>query len=137
MPNNGTLRLPLSPIGLHDPDSEGSGVETPPDPVDVSTYSSSHAVSPSSSSPAPALEASSSAVSEPTPESSSAATSTTTSPVSTTTSSAIELPPAPTGDIGDEDDGDENFSETHSFWDWLTDKISGVWDKITGSDSDS
>ncbi len=37
MPNNGTLRLPLSPIGLHDPDSEGSGAETPPDPVDVST----------------------------------------------------------------------------------------------------
>jgi len=41
MPNNGTLRLPLSPIGLHDPDSEGSGVETPPDPVEFSTYTSS------------------------------------------------------------------------------------------------
>lgn len=137
MPNNGTLRLPLSPIGLHDPDSEGSGVETPPDPVDVLTYTSSAAVSLPSPSPAPTLEASSSAISNPASEAPSAAASTTAAPASTTTSSAVEIPPAPTGDIGDEDDGDENFSSTHSFWDWLTDKISGVWDKITGSDSDS
>jgi len=127
MPNNGTLRLPLSPIGLHDPDSEGSGVETPPDPVEFSTYTSS-AVSSST----PLINEPSSSPSQPAASSSSALSSTETP--STPTDATLRPPdPTPTDSIGDEDDDDENFSETHSFWDWLTDKISDAWDKITGS----
>lgn len=47
-PNNGTLRLPLKPIGLHsDPDS---GLETPADPVEASTIpTTSGAVKPTKS----------------------------------------------------------------------------------------
>ncbi|OIW30512.1 Phosphodiest-domain-containing protein [Coniochaeta ligniaria NRRL 30616] len=130
MPNNGTLRLPLSPIGLHDADGEGSGVETPPDPVDSSTYTSSGAADTPSSSAALAIESSSTI---PGPATASSAATSTTAAIPTT--SVVELEPAPTDAIGDEDDDDENFSETHSFWDWLTDKISDAWDKITGSDS--
>lgn len=38
-PNNGTLRLPLKPVGLHSDD--GEPLETPPDPVITSSPSSS------------------------------------------------------------------------------------------------
>lgn len=123
MPNNGTMRLPLSPIGLHDIDGGGPNVETPPDPVDVSTHTSADAASTLSSSTGPTNEPS--AV---------LSHSTASSPSTTTTHPVLPLPdPTPVDAIGDEDDDDENFSQTHSFWDWLTDKISDVWDKITGS----
>ncbi|KAH8907416.1 Phosphodiest-domain-containing protein [Coniochaeta sp. PMI_546] len=131
MPNNGTLRLPLSPIGLHDTDGEGSGVETPPDPVDTSTYTSSSAADTPSSNAA-LTAAPSTALSGAATEPSPAATST--AAAAETTTSVVDIPSAPTDTIGDEDDDDENFSETHSFWDWLTDKISDAWNKITGSD---
>lgn len=123
MANNGTLRLPLSPVGLHDIDSEGSGIETPPDPVDVSTYTSSDAAYTSPSSVESTVEPSA-ALSQPAA-----------SPSSTTTTHTVLPPPDPTPPdaIGDEDDDDENFTQTHSVWDWLTDKIGDLWDKITGS----
>jgi hypothetical protein len=132
MPNNGTLRLPLSPIGLHDLDGEGSGVDTPPDPVEVSTYTSSGAAYPSSSSISPTNEPSI-APSQPASSSSPAINI---DPPTAPTDTTLQPPdPTPIDTIGDEDDDDENLSETHSFWDWLTDKISDAWDKITGSPS--
>lgn len=132
MPNNGTLRLPLSPIGLHDVDEDGPDIETPPDPVDSSTYSSSVPDS-QTLSMAPTMKLStvlSGGVAVP------SSTSSTATAATTTNSVAVELPPAPTESIGDEDDGDEEMDQTHSFWDWLTGKITGVWDKVTGHPAD-
>ncbi|KAB5546877.1 alkaline-phosphatase-like protein [Coniochaeta sp. 2T2.1] len=135
MANNGTLRLPLSPVGLHDPDSEGADIETPPDPVEGSTYTSSSGVgvdyTPTSTGTSLSMEASSA---PPSAESSPAATGTEDNAASPTDLPPVEVTPPDT--IGDEDDDDENMSETHSFWDWLTDKISGVWDKIKGGEKD-
>jgi hypothetical protein len=52
-PNNGTLRLPLKTIGLHD-DPDKSGLDTPADPPE------SHAPSPASTTTTPAPEPTSS-----------------------------------------------------------------------------
>jgi len=120
MPNNGTLRLPLSPIGLHD-DDEGSAIETPPDPVESPKATGSAA---GSQSPNTALTMEPSTISP---------TTSTAAAAATTESVVVDLSPMPTDAIGDEDDNDEQMDDKHSFWDWLTDKIGGVWDKITGS----
>lgn len=112
-PNNGTLRLPLSPVGLHS--SPGSGLETPPDPVE-----------PSETSP-PAMEAT------PTPTIS---VGVGVDPV-TTTASLQQPSGEPDADLDDEDsEPNKTETELHHLWEWITDTIDDWWRKITGS-SDS
>ena len=123
MPNNGTLRLPLDPIGVHK--SPDTGLETPPDPVDAT------------SSPAPASSVTS--ITESTKPILVNPISTTTPAATTSTSSsksvAVDLPgPSPTEEPGNGDEDEDDGDVVHNFWDWLTGKIDQLWDKITSSE---
>ncbi|KAH9995464.1 Phosphodiest-domain-containing protein [Xylariaceae sp. FL0662B] len=132
MPNNGTLRLPLTPVGLHDPETV---LEEPADPVpteaeeDPATEYMS--ILPIQTSPTP--ESTPSPVTadpvDDKPESSS-------SPVAVDPIDEKPEEPAPSN-------GDDGKSGT-SWWQtvqdslqWVEDKISGFFDKISGSDKDS
>jgi hypothetical protein len=131
MTNNGTLRLPLSPIGLHDSDEEGSAIDTPPDPVDVATLPSTSAVSSYASFATgtfatPATISFSESILKPS-----------TASIATPSNTAeVNLPPEPSADPdGNDEDGDDGVDPSASFWDWLTGKIDQIWDKLTGSPS--
>ncbi len=130
MPNNGTLRLPLRPIGLH---SE-PGLDTPADPVSSYTVTSE----------AP-----------PTPTPTPSPSSTKLVQVDPVTSSSVESP-APTATVGvdhpdaqpsenpaDDGEGDEDDEKSQlekvgqsakDFWDWFTGKIGEWWDKLSGGE---
>jgi hypothetical protein len=143
--NNGTLRLPLSPVGLHDTD--GDGIVTPADPVDTTAHSSAPTPTPTPPSSAMlastltstmtstsdtdlSLESSALPYSSPAtqpPSATDTLVSTATSVAPTATAPA-PAEPAPT-DAGDGEDSDSGSS----FWDWFTDKINHIWDKISGS----
>ncbi|KAH6605184.1 hypothetical protein Trco_006891 [Trichoderma cornu-damae] len=137
-PNNGTLRLPLKPIGTHEAEDEP---KVPEDPV--TSYS---IVSTSSQPPAeintierPSVPA------EPTtsptilPKQSTASTSSP-KPPHTTTSEAIQTPTQKPqddtkGDQDDEKDVDAPDSlkdKVQSIWDWISNEIDKAWHKITG-----
>lgn len=132
MPNNGTLRLPLRPVGVHQ--SPDTGLDTPSDPDD--TASSATTVSSettASKSTKPVLV---------NPVSTAARASGTSLP-STLVDTSIPGP-SPTNDGGSGDgkgkeagNGNEDDSEdddaVQSFWDWLTGKVDELWDKITGA----
>jgi len=116
-PNNGTLRLPLNPIGLHNPDEK---LEEPADPVP------SNPVPTRPASPSPVSLAEGTPTSEPSPA----------APVGV---SPVESP-APDKDLSEEEEDkiiEEAESKIKGFWDWLSDEFHDVWDKITGSGSDS
>ncbi|KAK4125304.1 Phosphodiest-domain-containing protein [Parathielavia appendiculata] len=131
--NNGTLRLPLKPIGLHD-DASTSKLDPPSDAVETHSMPS-----PPTSEPTIAILV---------------------NPISTT--SGLEAPtptitvgvdqpeaqPQPTQppSKGDDSssDGDESSavdkveSSVKDFWDWFTGKVNKWWDKVTGhSDGES
>jgi hypothetical protein len=133
VPNNGTLRLPLKPIGLHD-DPATNGLDTPADPVEGHTFSTS---------PAP----------EPTklvlvnPVSTSSAVST--APSNTVGVDQPMPQPQPTeqpseglsdgnSDGGSESDSDSDeedpsaIDKVKGFWDWFTGKVDKWWGKVTG-----
>ena len=103
-PNNGTLRLPLKPVGLHS-DPEVPAEEMPPDPVE-----SAASVVPSSSSPlsstASAVPLASSAVNS----FSSISPSATVLASSTPTASSIP----------------DNKEQKKPWWEWVTDKVEEV-----------
>jgi len=118
-PNNGSLRLPLKPIGLHKP---AGGVEEPADPV--SSYTLPVATS--------------------TPTSGGASPTVGVDPVEvkTTTSRPITVNPAPPqptdeseGSSGGDDQGAADGGEegAKGLWGWFKDKLGEVWHKITGS----
>lgn len=121
-PNNGTLHLPLRPVGLHD--TQDTGLDTPPDPEDV--MSSTVAVS----SETPAAKPTKSVLVNP--------ISTPASPAGTSaaTSAGAGTPgPSPTGNESGSEagEGDDDEDAVQSFWDWLTGKVDELWDKLTGS----
>jgi hypothetical protein len=126
-PNNGTLRLPLKPIGTH---KDEDTPEIPEDPVTTITPSTtSTSISPKTSS--------------------STSTSTSIAPpdLPTTTSEAPPLsrPTVPSNDNEDEkeDEEEEQKSTIGVWWEWVKDKVGEVIHTITGggddkdSDSDS
>lgn len=146
-PNNGTLRLPLKPIGLHDSDS---ATEEPADPE--------------TSRPAVASAATASASSVEKAETTTTTAQNPTStppigvdPVKATTSSkalgvdpvvasssskALGVDPVETGPP-ERPHPNEDPEETHHFnsitelWDWLKDKAGHVWDKVRGGSGSS
>lgn len=146
VPNNGTLRLPLTTIGLHD-DPGAVGLDTPADPP-THTISTSTSIS---ASPSTSTSTSTSTKQEPTtnpilvnPVSTSSA-----EPVAPTNAVGVDPPvppPQPTqspsdssGDGGDNnqegDDAspiDQVESSVKDFWDWFTGKVNGWWGKVTG-----
>lgn len=112
-PNNGTLRLPLSPLGTHQ--SEDT-LEEPQDPVPA--YTTSQTSAPAATSSSPAADSAT-----PTPE------------------KTIQVdPPRPsaTDDAEESEGADEDAIQKGKeamigIWDWITDKFDKVWNKITGS----
>lgn len=104
-PNNGTLRLPLKPFGLHD---EGAA-ETPPDPdpdPDPSASSSAHPASPSVNPVG---------VDQPSSDSG--------------PGTALH----DGEDQGDKSTLDEIETSAQDFWDWFTGKVKDWWDKAKES----
>ncbi|KAL2209169.1 Phosphodiest-domain-containing protein [Sarocladium strictum] len=125
MPNNGTLRLPLKPIGLHDSEEKPQELEDP-----VSTISMGQdgpdrpTIAPKPSAASGKAESSSTSklsISE-------KPASQSTAKVATTSEAAKSKP---TSHQGDDNGSDEQGSE--SWWDWITGHIDKVWHKITGS----
>ncbi|KAF2013252.1 Phosphodiest-domain-containing protein [Aaosphaeria arxii CBS 175.79] len=98
-PNNGTLRLPLKPVGLHD-DPEASHNETPVDPVEASSYFTTATMTSFSSliASASGLEDTFSSIHQ---------------EVTTTSSSPAPPPPSAT-------------PSSESFWEWLTHKADHI-----------
>lgn len=116
-PNNGTLRLPLRPVGLHTPET------TPSDPQDpVSSYSKS--VTAATSAVTPNIVISISPI-----EASSAADPNTVPPTMVGVDHPDTAVDRPTVTDGSE------VPEAKSFWDWLTSKLDGikVWFSEIGS----
>ncbi|SPQ19046.1 a4d6cfe1-3342-4bb4-aed2-1371cafcd6ef [Thermothielavioides terrestris] len=106
-PNNGTLRLPLKPIGLHS-DPSASGLDTPADPVESHTFSTSAAAEPTN---------------KPIP------------PNNQPSGTADGNDGDGDGDGDDEDNVspiDKVESAVQDFWDWFTGKVKGWWGKVTG-----
>jgi hypothetical protein len=110
-PNNGTLRLPLKPIGEH------KDVDTPPTPEDPV---------PTNVAPADDNEPIKS-VKPPTPPSDSSDDD--------ADGSDDDKGDQHQGDDG-KDGGDKGKGTGKSFWQWITDKVDKMWSKITGSDKD-
>jgi len=129
--NNGTIRLPFKPIGLHsDP------IENPADPVKPATTSTAVP------SDVTSLASSKPILVHPVTPGSGFTTTLTDAP---SKSLGVDPPDAhptdqPGGD-GDqsEDEGDENKggvgSAVSGFWDWFTGKVSHWWDKVKGATS--
>lgn len=91
-PNNGTLRLPLKPVGLHS-DLESAPNETPSDPVEINTVASLSS------------QATMSATIDPLISSSKGSTS------SLSPSATVTAPPAPS-----------SVAESNHWWDWFAGK---------------
>ncbi|TQN73411.1 putative pyrophosphatase/phosphodiesterase [Colletotrichum shisoi] len=123
-PNNGTLRLPLRPVGTHK--SEDTPAE-PEDPVPPYTTTASQTTA----------SAQSTAAHSSTPE----------KPIQVDPVPQPSSTEAPTQDKQGGDDGEESQGAEEDavqkgkaamigIWDWLTDKFGKVWDKINGSKGD-
>lgn len=140
-PNNGTLRLPLKPVGLHS-EEPGAGIESPEDPVTSYTLTSS--ATPITTSPV----VMSTTVSTTTPAQSAPSSSVT----SAKSSSAVSEPHTPStnqpnpqstdqptgsGNGTDGSPSDRNSdAKTQNFWDWFTGKVSKWWGKVSNSGKD-
>ncbi|KAL2269055.1 hypothetical protein VTJ83DRAFT_3901 [Remersonia thermophila] len=134
-PNNGTLRLPLKTIGIHnDP------ADTPADPPESHVLSATSSSS-SSPTPKPTPTTTKHVQVNPVTTSSSSSSSATTAP---TNSIGVDEPaPPPPPGSGDGDDGDSDGdgdgstldkigSGVKDFWDWFSGKVNEWWGKVTG-----
>lgn len=119
MPNNGTLRLPLKPVGLHDQDPV---LEEPADPSHLTTtHSSTIAIASVATSNSPA-ETKTSSVAD-------AVSSVGVDPVQ-------DQPPAQTPSSEDETQAQEacsKFEKVADFMDCLRHKVDELWSKLFGS----
>ncbi|OCL05588.1 Phosphodiest-domain-containing protein [Glonium stellatum] len=119
-PNNGTLRLPLKPVGLHsDPDAPTD--ETPSDPVE-----SAASILPSSSislsSAVSTVLSSSSIINSPYSNSISNLPSGTVDSLSSTSPSTI----VPTSSAPTASSAPDNKEQKKPWWEWVTDKVEEV-----------
>ncbi|KAK4176890.1 putative ectonucleotide pyrophosphatase/phosphodiesterase [Triangularia setosa] len=130
--NNGTLRLPLKPIGLH----SDHGSDSPAESAKATTQTP---ISPSSTSAKPAV------VNPATTNTPSVAD---TAAVTKTVAKTVEVdkptpqPSANPSDDGEDDDGksalDKVGDSVKGFWDWFSGKVSHWWDKVSnGGDGDN
>ena len=108
-PNNGTLRLPLKPVGLHS-DLESALNEIPTDPVEVDAATSSSPSATMSTTLDPLSSASASA-----PGPGDVASSLESSTPVPTPSATASAPPAQPSDSG-----------SSHWWDWLTHKADEI-----------
>ncbi|KAL2150298.1 hypothetical protein VTH82DRAFT_7974 [Thermothelomyces myriococcoides] len=142
-PNNGTLRLPLKPIGLHDV-SATNGLDTSTDTAEAHTISSSR-VGPKPTSTGPVNSASRSSIPTSIPTSIPSKSVGVDQPVSlpTQTSSAPGNGGVSDSDSDDDDDDrdhssavDKAESKIKEFWEWFTGQVSTWWGKVTGNNSE-
>lgn len=125
MPNNGTLRLPLKTVGLHEP---GSALE---DPAEVDTFTIAEPEQ-TTSQAAVTVDP----VATPTQTTQAAVT---VNPVDTpaeTTAAAVGVDPVDTPGEGGESDNDKT-SALLEYWNWLTDKLDELWSEITAPEDGS
>lgn len=142
-PNNGTLRLPLKPIGTHDGDEEP---KIPEDPVTSYTVSSTSSVSvktqtiPRPSVPPKPTTSISTSTSTSASLSSTSSTSATSSSQSSSSlsrphSSTSTAAPTPTQTPQDDEDGQDSSGSLKDtvagLWDWVSKELGKVWHKIT------
>lgn len=126
-PNNGTLRLPLKPIGIHKP---GDMPEPPADPEsERPTTVPSASAPPRPTAPAKAGGEASSAEEPPKTEEAPKP-----KPPKPEPSKSDPPKPEPTSGKPPADDGDEKSEGgIKGIWDWFTNEVNKVWDTITGS----
>jgi predicted AlkP superfamily pyrophosphatase or phosphodiesterase len=101
-PNNGTLRLPLKPVGLHS-DIESAPNETPSDPVEINTVASLSSQATMSATLDPLISFSKGSTSSSTP------------------SATVTALPAPSSAV-----------ESNHWWDWFTDKADDLKEWVDG-----
>ncbi|KAI0019755.1 ectonucleotide pyrophosphatase/phosphodiesterase family member 1 [Xylariomycetidae sp. FL0641] len=113
VPNNGTLRLPLSTVGFHDPDTP---IDTPADPIDSGNVESSAVTTHS-------------AVTTP-----SAATTPSAIPTSSSVEASTERPAPTSGaeDTSSDSSSDEDSNDDASTGDGDAKASGSWWDKVTG-----
>ncbi|KAF4537122.1 Type I phosphodiesterase/nucleotide pyrophosphatase/phosphate transferase [Lasiodiplodia theobromae] len=127
-PNNGTLRLPLKPVGLHSDVEPEESPADPPAPAAETTTLAGHVLSstPSAPSSSPSATAAQSSVAA---AASSAAAATTTAPAPSNeeTSEGGDDEGKSDGDDGEGKKGDEEEKEEKmSWWEWFTDKVNSA-----------
>ncbi len=132
-PNNGTLRLPLKPVGQHRPE------DTPEVPADPPQSSETH--SPSDAPLRPTHPGQLTVIERPTPPGQPTISERPTIPAKPTKTEEKlgETPPPSNDDKGTDDDDDDDdglVGKVKGFWDWFTGKVEHLWDKIAGSKSD-
>ncbi|KZZ96068.1 ectonucleotide pyrophosphatase/phosphodiesterase family member 1 [Moelleriella libera RCEF 2490] len=131
-PNNGTLRLPLVPTGLHSPDDDDDdddkagqhGEEAPADPLPPP-------ITAAASSPAGVISERPVKASGSPPAA--AATTTSTSTVAPSDEQQQDTQPPGSSDAEPGSAAEDAASTVKGWWDWFTDKVGDVWDTITGS----
>lgn len=114
VPNNGTLRLPLHPLGIHeshDPEELFEGPKSDSGELATAKPTKPVVVDP------PVADGT------PTDAEKVAETSVVTAPGAAEESSKE----------GHDEDIDEAESKIKGFWDWISEKVEGLWEKVTGS----
>ncbi|KAG9685773.1 Phosphodiest-domain-containing protein, partial [Aureobasidium melanogenum] len=122
-PNNGTLRLPLKPVGLHDSMPPQEIPEDLPEDT-VSSGGSDKLTSASQASTASIAASPEIAETTSTPTQASR-------PTIATTDAATPTRPVIHDDVSQEDE-DQNGKDTNLWWDWVKGKLDGAKDWATG-----
>ncbi|KAK8061413.1 type I phosphodiesterase/nucleotide pyrophosphatase [Apiospora phragmitis] len=149
-PNNGTIRLPLKPIGLHDSEP---GIEELADPE---TTASSPAAAASAATSVSATSSVGNAVTTTTtaqnptstqpigvdPVKASSSKGSGVEPVVGSPSKPLGVDPVETGPPerphpNEDKEETQHFKSTTELWDWLKDKAGHVWGKVTGGSGSS
>lgn len=122
--NNGTLRLPLKTVGLHEPDT---ALAEPEDPDTSAVTEESAPISTSSVATTAAAES----TAQPTEQSTEQSTAT----VGVDPIEPPQQTEVPTTDNTSEDEDEpKEFKSWQDYWDWLTGKVDDLWSKLTGSE---
>ncbi|KAK3395545.1 Phosphodiest-domain-containing protein [Sordaria brevicollis] len=141
-PNNGTLRLPLKPVGLHS-EEPGAGIETPEDPITSYTLAAS-AIPITTSSVVISTTVSTTTPAQGVPSSSVTSVKSSSAASELHTPSTNQPNPQPTDQPTGSDNGTDgnspsdgnSDSKTQNFWDWFTGKVSKWWGKVTNPGKD-
>ncbi|KAI4593474.1 hypothetical protein KJ359_009365 [Pestalotiopsis sp. 9143b] len=134
--NNGTLRLPLKTVGLHEPETVLG------DPEDPETNAATEESTPVDVSTSPVETGSAVESAQQPPETVGvdpvAAQPSATVGIDPVESQIPQEPEVPAeGNTGENDDTPKEFKSWQDYWDWLTGKVDDLWNKLTSSgDSD-
>ncbi|KAF9871527.1 type I phosphodiesterase/nucleotide pyrophosphatase [Colletotrichum karsti] len=115
-PNNGTLRLPLSPVGTHKSEDTPEEPQDPVPPYTTSQVATATSASQAAHSSAPASESVKTIQIDP--------------PQPASTNAASDS--AEESDGADQDAIEKGKETMVGIWDWITDKFDKIWGKITG-----